>query len=261
MINITNIEESPKYNKISVSSNDLLSLKSKREYINSLFSQSATYQKDVKRNNGFIHKFNNAIGFKPVVHNFDNFNCSPSPKIESPESYLSPKNLIFESLRTPIVSFSIFEFYIPIKQIEHPNQKYSYNTLDISNKFSDFLKKVFPELIVENELIEELPKQSLRDFAFESFYSQLGENINYTIEFSSSEKLSDDDIAYMLPKLQLLTKDTITIAQFPCKSCTEHSGGKKPYHIEIVYLTWYGKDKREETYKDYGDSIYKLITS
>lgn len=258
MINITNIEDSFKFIKISLSSNKLLSLKKRKKYINSFFSNDPTYQKDVSRKQGFIHKFNNSIGFKPVVHTWDNYNCSPTPPIESPDSYLSPQDLIIQSMRTPIVSFSIVEFYIPIQQIEHSNLKYSYDTLKISKKFASFLKKIFPKLIVDSELIEELPKQSLRDFAFETFYSQIKKNINYTLEFNSSEKLTDNDIAYMLPKLQRLTKDTITIAQYPCDSCSNRSDGEKPYHIEIVYLTWYGVDKREEAYEGYGDRIYKL---
>ena len=220
--------------KVSVYSNELLSLKERKKYIEKMYSKPVTYS-EAKRKHGLVLKFNNAIGFKPVTTIVDNRSVVNRPIEEVPEEYETPEDLLFENMRVPIESFNILEFYIPVKKVKHPKQKFSYKTENIADKWIAFLQKVWPELHVKKEYFEELPKLSLRDFAFQYFHKCLDEEFSYTIEFSSVARLTKEDIDYMLPKLQTLTKKTIAIHQYECEVCKYNTFGEKDVHIEIVY--------------------------
>lgn len=245
------------YLKVSLYSDDLMTLKERKKHIESMYGERRNYTQK-KINIGFIHKFNNSIGFKPVVGHDDNYGRYYRPEVESPEDYLSPKDILFKNMRTPLDSFELLVFYIPDKEITHTIEKFTYNGSDIACKWESFLKKVFPKLKVKTNRIEEIPKQSLRDFTLEYFFRNLNNTLNYTIEFSSDELLSNEDLDYIVPKIQQFSNDTITVAQFPCKACVANTNGEKNYHIEVVYLTWYGKDRIEKTYDEYQDRIYKI---
>lgn len=223
------------YFKISLYSNELLTMEQRKAYIDKLYSEPATYNKDKKRNSGFIRKFNNSIGFKDVVLQWDNYNSAKCLEMENPENYLSPIDIIVEGIRTPILSFNIVEFYIPKTFVEHINKKYSYNTRTIAIKWRKFLMKVFPELNTSFEVVEEKPKLSLRDFALEYFYLNIDRDSRYTIEFRSERLLTDKEIEFILPKIQTLTNYKISIHQQYCETCSEYSEGKQPFHIEIDY--------------------------
>lgn len=235
------------YTKVSLYSNEVLSLTCKRKYIDSLYGGDATYNES-KRNIGFMQKFSNAIGYKPVSLVFDNYNSARSLATPNPEGYKTPSDLIFESLRTPPFSPVVVDFYIPNVTMEHTNKDYSYDGAGIANGWSSFLKKVFPELLVSSEVVDALPEQTLAEFALEYFYRSIGYSCNYTIEFSSATMLTDAEIAAILPIISPLSQDKIGINQFRCESCASNTNDLKPYHIEIEYLTWYGKtlDREQE---------------
>jgi hypothetical protein len=241
-----------KYFKVCLYSNDLLSLKEKRKIINAMYGERATYS-DKKRNIGFMAKFNNAIGFSDVEIHEDNYNrFGRLQKVKNPEEYISPEMLLFHNLRTPVESFTILEFYIPDMEYKHTYEKYSYKTKMIALKWKKFLDKVFPDLEASFEVVKEKPELSTKEFAFQFFYSNL-EEFPVTIEFGTNEKLTKKDIKYMLPKLQTLTNDKITIGQFECETCQER--GFK-YHTEIVYLTWYGKPMDDDETVFYKRDIF-----
>lgn len=103
-----------------------------------------------------------------------------------------------------------------------------------------------------------MPSLSLKEFALQFFYRYLSQNINYTIEFSSKNQLTNDEMKEILYRIQELSNDKITIGQHYCSTCAEYSDGKEPYHIEIVYLTFYGRNEEQKTYEEYGEGIYKV---
>ncbi len=244
--------------KVSLLSNEILPLKEKKRYIDSMYRGQNVYTPNAKVNQGFATKFNNSIGFKPVIRMVVEGNRVIGPEVESPEDYIAPDDILLENIQTPLHSNDILHFYIESKEFKHPVPKFSYKTKDIANKWAKFLSKIFPELIVKVEEISEIPKLSLKDFALQYFYRNLEENICYTIEFSSEKLLENNEIKEILDSISSLSSDKITIAQHKCSTCSSHTNGEKPYHIEIAYLTYYGRDEEEKTYKEYGDSIYKI---
>lgn len=244
------------YLLISVSSNDLLSLRERQKYVSKLFMSDCTYQTDKIRNQGFIYKFASSIGFKPVLSYIDNRNRYFEPKVYSPDDYLTPLDLLYEGMRTPVQTFEIMEFYIPIKKISHPKTQFCYNTIDISEKFTTFFQKVFPNLQVRLTKIDKLPDYPSKTFLFEYFYRSIGP-LPVTIESSIPELLSKEDIEYILPKLQTLTEASIDISQYPCEVCEHNSFGKNKYHIEIVYLSRNGNDISDQRKSEYLDSLFE----
>lgn len=222
------------YIKVSVYSNDLMSLKERKKYIEKLYPSPVTYS-EAQRKHGLILKFNNAIGFKPVTTIVDNRSVVHRPAEEIPEGYETPEDLIFEHMRTPLESFNILEFYIPVKKVKHPKQQFAYKTEVAANKWIAFLQKVWPELEVSKAYVEEVPKLSLREFAFQYFFKCLDFSINYTIEFSSVALLTKEDIDYILPKLQTIAGTKIAVHQYPCEVCKYNTFGEKDIHIELVY--------------------------
>jgi hypothetical protein len=242
--------------RVSLYSNELLSLKDKSAYIKSFYRDHNIDEREQK-NDGFIVKFNNSIGFKPVIDIAKSGFVLQKTEV-NPEDFIAPAELLFNNMETPVESFDIAVFYIAKKNIKHTKQEFSYDTYDIAKKWQKFLEKVYPKLLVKIDYISKRPKLSLRDFTFQYFYRNLQENFPYTLEFSSKKKLKNADMAYIVPKLQTLSNDRISIAQRECETCLEYSNGINKFHIEIVYLTKYGTDNdSEKAYKYYGDSIYK----
>lgn len=246
------------WHKVTLSSKENLTLMEKKQYIDSMYCEEQKYGSDQKRNPGFLTKFNNAIGFKPVVSTIAQHNVVIPKAVESPEDYLSPQDVLIEHIQTPLDSNVIICFYLEDKNIVHPLSKYSYETKVIAEKWKDFLQKVFPHLIVTNECVDEIPCLSLKDYTLQYFYRNLSQDVNYTIEFRSEKQLTNDEMKDILTRIQELSNDKITIGQNYCSTCAEGSEGKEPYHIEIVYLTFYGRDEEQKTYEEYGESIYKI---
>jgi hypothetical protein len=246
------------FHKVTLSSKEKLTLLEKKKYIDSMYQEDVHYIPNKKRNQGFLTKFNNSIGFKPVVSTVTSDDRVIPKAIESPEDYLSPDDILMEHFHTPVDSNDIICFYLEDKKIHHPNPEFSYETKMIATKWYNFLQKVFPQLLVTIERVEAIESLSLKDFTLQYFYRNLNQQINYTIEFRSKELLKHQDIKEILPVLQELSNDKITIGQNYCSTCAGYSDGKEPYHIEVVYLTFYGRDEEEKTYQEYGEGIYRV---
>ena len=176
---------------------------------------------------GTVHKFNNAIGFKPV--SFDVVaRTFPSDEL-CPEGYKSPSTAIFEALRVVLEDNTIVCFDVKDEEVIHPQKKYSYNTKDILFKFFNFAKKVYPEIVVEEiNPIEE----SLVDKIFRHFYLCFAEGDFITTECSSHRLLNDDEKEYILNNMRQITDVKIDIAQYYCETCAGYHPDC-PYHIEI----------------------------
>lgn len=246
------------FHKVTISSKEKLTLMEKKNYINSMYCEEPKYGAEKKRNQGFLTKFNNSIGFKPVVSMITHDDRVIPENVKSPEDYLTPHDILLEHFHTPFDSNDIICFYLEDKKMVHPKQQFSYETRMIAKKWSEFLQKVFPQLIVTNQVVEEVPPLSLKDFALEYFYRNLSQEVNYTIEFRSKEQLTNDEMKEIVSLIQDLSNDKITIGQQYCSTCAKYSDGKEPYHIEIVYLTFYGRDEEQKTYEEYGEGIYRV---
>lgn len=248
------------YIAISLSSKEPLSLIEKQAYVNSLYRSPCTYQADVKRNQGFVHKFASSIGFKPVLSYVDNGSQYFNPEELSPETYKNPVDLLFEGLNTPVQSLEIINFVLPVEQISHPKDQFSYWTKDLAEKAKSFFQKVFPELEVKTLELEESPTLSVKDFVLEHFYRSLDEN-NYTNELSIPFLLKKEEVNDIIQTLQVLTDIHIGIAQYKCNVCKHNSGGKNKFHIEVVYLSRNGESQLEEMKKEYGKSLFIIKSS
>lgn len=224
------------YIKVSFLSKFNLTNKQKKQYIDKLFPEEPKPYDTKERNQGFIHKFNNAIGFKDVVGYYNNWNYYVRPKVSSPEEYITPERILIDGLRFDFEGKYILTFMLESKYVCHPNKKYSYHTKDIAKKLEKFANKVFPEIEVMTEFIENKEELSEKDFVLSNFILNISDDYNYTIETSIENELSDKDIQEMLEVLKTLVDRNITINQEYCETCLKYSDGKCPYHIEIEYL-------------------------
>lgn len=245
--------------RICLFSSTPISIEEKKKYIDSFYPKYATYQGDKHKNQGFLYKFNSAIGFKDLVGFSDNKGSYCRPKVESPDEYLAPKHLLEDNMHVDFENQqSILSFYVPKQSMTHPNKTHSYDTCLMAEKFVSFLQKVFPTLEIEMSEVNAIPSPSLFEFSRDYFFKSLEKEIAVTLEFSSEQTLTQEELTSLLTELQPLSNDKIGIAQYKCDTCFEHSSGTKPFHIEVVYLTWYGKDIVEKTKKEYGDVLFYI---
>lgn len=247
------------YYLITATAPSPLPIREKQAYVQSLYLTGCTYQKEKKRNQGFLHKFASSLGFKPVLDYLDNESRYFRPSVESPEEYKTPQEMLFEGLNTPVNSVAVMEFYLPFRKMSHPDPRFSYNTKVLAEKFHFFLQKVFPDLLIVLKIVDNAPKVSSRDYVLQSFYRSLNDSV-VTIEDSIPALLAKEDLEYILTRLQPLSKEPVGIAQFPCNVCEHNTFGKEPYHIEIVYLERNGKQDPIGKRSDYGygEELYTL---
>jgi len=225
------------YYRIALSSFSPLSLLEKKEYIDSMFPASKTYQEKHQRNQGFLLKFNHSIGFKKVSSWVDNTGICIEEEVESPENYLNPKDLLLNHMYTPVEGAIILSFELPKQKMKHSKQQFSYHTKEIANKWTSFLQKVFPHLQCEITEIEHQTTLSLKDYALQYFYQCIEKSSSCTIEFSSETYLTNEEKKDILTYLQPLSDEYILdIGQYNCSTCAGYSNGQKPIHIELVYL-------------------------
>lgn len=225
------------YIRLSFLSKKNLSNREKKAYVDKFFEEDAMlHSKSKSRNQGFIHKFNNAIGFKDVVGCCDNYNRYIRPKVSSPKEYTSPDELLKDSLRIDFDGKYIATFTVEDKYMKHPSARYSYKTRDIILKMEKFARKVFPELEFFIEELDEVAEQTRKEFVLDNFIKGISNNIRYSVEVSLDEKLDDKEVKDIVQILNTICDFNIDISQKYCKACYEHSDGKYPYHIEINYL-------------------------
>lgn len=229
-----------KFIKVSLHSSLEFDPEDKKAYIDKMYSNKYDCKSESEFKQGLPLKFNNAIGFKPIVDIIDYYNNLTKAIVNSNKDYISPEQLIYESMTTPYYGKDILIFYFQITTIKNAiDDKYTYKTRDIALKWGNFLKKFFSRdkyLNVGVEVIDEVPKQSIKEFALEYFFRNISRNINFTLEFSSEKLLTKEEGIDILDKLRELTDEDICIAQYKCDSCIYNTNNKRPYHIEILYL-------------------------
>lgn len=131
------------FHKVTLSSKDKLTLIEKKNYINSMYEEEEKWKSDQKRNQGFLMKFNNSIGFKPVVSTIFPHNAVIPQAVEIPDDYLSPQDILLEYIHTPLDSHDVICFYLEDKKVVHPNPKFSYETKIIAKKMVRFFTESF----------------------------------------------------------------------------------------------------------------------
>jgi len=199
-----------------------LSPMERKNYITSLIGEFG------KR--GIINKFNNSIGFKSV--SFDPVErCFPG-EVESPDDYKSPCAALFEALK--VVPEGNIIAYIKVDDIDvlHPIAKYTYNQKIICEKFVKFVRKVYPDIIVD--VVDEID-DSLENRILNYFYLCLAEGDHINAELSSNRLLEEKEKSYILEVLRSITECQIDINQFYCETCAGYHKDY-PYHIEIEYV-------------------------
>lgn len=224
------------YIKVSFLSKSDLTNKQKKKYIDKLFPEEPKPYSPKERNQGFIHKFNNAIGFKNVVGYYDNWNCYVRPRVSSPVEYITPEKMLFNAVRPDFDGKYIMTFVLKNEYMCHPSKKYSYHTKDIVKKLEKFAIKVFPGIEVMTEYMENEEELSEKDFVLNNFILNISDDYNYTIEVSIANILPDKDIKDILRVLKTVVNRNISISQRYCEVCKDYSSGKTPYHVEIEYL-------------------------
>lgn len=225
------------YIRLSFLSKKNIDNKKKKAYIDKFFPEDIIVQtKGKERNQGFLRKFNNAVGFKDVVGYYDNYDCYIRPKVSSPKEYISPDRLLKDSLGIDFDGKYIATFTVEDKYIEHPSKKYSYKTRDIISKLEGFANKVFPELEFFIEELDELPEKTEKEFVLENFILGISNRMRYTVEVSLGEKLDSEEVKEILDILKTICDFDIGIRQEYCETCFENSNGKAPYHVEVDYL-------------------------
>lgn len=229
------------YFEICLSSKEILSLEEKKKYIDSMYGRISNKN---QYRNGFIHKFNNAIGFAALEIQINKNSSISSEKISSPKEYITPKQIILNNFRTPAEGLDILKFYIPNKRIQHSDARFTYTGRELSKKWINFLEKVFPinDIIVSMKKVQEIPKQSIREFALNFFFSNIQKNEVVTIEYISERLLTKEDLDYIHEKIKVLTDDEIIIGQFDHR----HLKCDYSYFIELIYFSLWGRDIGEK---------------
>lgn len=218
-----------KYICISLKSLRTVSHADRKKYLNSLYGSLSGNKK------GIIDKFNNAYGYKDVVDDIVSEYPTIRPaKVKSPKGYKSPKEVFYKGIEVDLTKNGVLQIIVPIEKYEHPVEQYSYSTKYMAYHLVDFLKKVYPDLIIESYLIEKKYKKR-RDFVLNYFYICLDPTYdNYTIECSISKLLNENEINYIEGILREVVPYPIHINQAYCETCYGYDK-KSPYHVEIVY--------------------------
>ncbi len=166
---------------------------------------------------GAIKKFNNAVGFKPIVDDWtDDYDCPYRFLLKAAHINLSPNGII--------------EFHVDIADMKHENPIYSYNTKEMMEKFVRFIHKVYPEIICVQtcDKVEDTYANRVRDFMCMCAYED-----DVTIEISGERLLDENEIEYVLDGVKKVTDTPFKIEQFYCETCAGYHADH-PIHISLV---------------------------
>ena len=178
---------------------------------------------------GFIHKFNNAYGFKDVQFSVDG-GAYFDPKVPTPENYRSPESMLIRGQTFLNQPGELISFVVSGRRMLHPDKKYSYEPMDILFKFQKFLYKIFPDIRIAFDIKDENYKLSLQDYALGHFlscyaYSEIAET-----EFSAPRLLKQKEIDYIMGVLSQVVEGPHKIYQAWCETCYGYDKNT-PYHI------------------------------
>ena len=188
-------------------------------------TEKAKYIKSICATKGTVIKFNNAIGFKPV-------SCySEHPAMLTPDSYTPPMYLIFKDMIMRNSNDEILEFFIPFGYQEF--NEWSYCQGKMAEKFSIFLKKVYPELTISLTVGYE-PEATAFEQIQSLFFinSALAGKYNVFSEISCERLLTDKEINEICDLIFKGTGHKVNLDQFFCEICKSYNENA-PYHILI----------------------------
>lgn len=218
-----------KYIGIFLRSAGNVSHQNRKEYLKSLYGDCYAQKF------GMVDKFVKAVGYNDIYEDMvSGFPTIHEAKIPSPEGYKMPESLLKEGLHIDLGPCNVAKFVVPLGKEEHTDKKFSYSHKVLCKKFVEFLRKVYPELKIEMELLEnvEIP---LKDFALDYFYQSMDiGGIPYCAEFSSHRLLKDNELNEVDQVLREVFKFPFEISQHYCETCAKHHADH-PYHIEIEY--------------------------
>ena len=217
------------YVVIYMESEKPLTNKERKKYVDSL---SGDYY---VRKRGTITKFNNAMGFKPVID--DMYTEYPEVKraeVESPEGYVSPEDLLFNSLQVDFRKKGIVKFEIPIETYVHTKSRFTYKTRTLIEKFIPYLYKVYPEVKIRTEFKERL-RHELKTWVLSYVLKNIDVNSTViSVECSLPRRLSRKERTDLNKSINEVTNYPCHIYEYYCPTCCEHNNDT-PFHMEIVY--------------------------
>lgn len=176
-----------------------------------------------------------AIGFGPVTMDiYSEYPVAIPAQVQTPQMYNSPKEMLFNAMWVSMGKYGILKFVIPIGTESHPNSNFTYDRVEIANKFANFLRKVYPDLQIEVSYLEKF-KYSVKTFVLNFFYQSMNftEDI-YTVECSAHRLLNEKELQKIYRDMDGATTYKWHIEQFFCETCKQHHPDA-PYHIEVVY--------------------------
>ena len=202
----------------------------RKKYLDSLMGSMALQTR------GTITKFNNAMGYKPVID--DMYTQHPilvPAKVESPKGYESPEDLFYHNMFVDFSKKGIVKFIIPNKLISHPNKKFAYAARNLTLPFKNFLQKIYPETIIRSESKERV-RINTKDWVLGFMLKNLDLNEDlYTVECSLGRYLTEKEVFEIERELNACTSYKCKINQFECETCKGYNP-EKPIHVEIQYL-------------------------
>ncbi len=213
---------------VTISSKDASTQKMRKQLVKQLTGDSWLGKQ------GFLDKFNNALGFKPLIIDFST-NHINSPEIKSPEDYQAPRDFFLYHMYPDFSEKGLVKFIIPKQRMIHPNKKYSYGAYQMVYKFENFLKKIFPNFEIKVFDIEN-DNPSMNEEIERHFFINLAceDGPDYTLECASEELMTQEELEEIYSHFRELTPFSWHIEQYFCETCQKYHP-EAPYHTEIVY--------------------------
>lgn len=202
----------------------------RKKYIDSLMGNM------LERRRGTITKFNNAIGYKPVIDDIYTQHPILIPaKVESPDGYKAPEDLFYHNMYVDFRQKGIVKFIIPNSHFKHTKQKFSYSAFNMIAPFKNYLQKIYPDIVLHSEYKEKV-RINTKDFVLGFMIKNLkfDEDL-YTVECSTHRPLTEKEIYEIEKELNACTSYKCRINQFYCETCRGYNPDA-PYHIEIEYI-------------------------
>ena len=201
----------------------------RKRYLDSLMGSM------MQQRRGTITKFNNAMGYKPVID--DMYTQHPilvPAKVESPKDYESPEDVFYHNMFVDFSKKGIVKFIIPNKSFGHPNKRFAYSTRNLIYPFKNYLQKIYPETVIRSEAKERV-RINTKDLVLGFMLKNLDLNDDlYTVECSLGRFLTDKEVFEIERELNACTSYKCGINQYECDTCRGYNS-EKPIHVEIVY--------------------------
>lgn len=223
------------------------------------------YEDGHKAKLGVLEKFSNSIGFKPVDWHYDkNESNYIEEQVKSPKGYISPSSLLMRSTCFFNEKNELLSFVIGIKQFEHSDSRYSYNTLELILKFQEYLYKVYGDHIKIRFKAMNSDKLDTKVWLLGHFYTVVAMGEHYETECALGKMLTKRERKYVLDNISRYVSYKCDIRQYYCETYESHDK-KAPYHTELIDLerekAWEQEDIKEGLYARYlkDDARWHLI--